>query len=179
MEKKIAIPDGIEVSIEKDFVTARNDKNEITKKLYYPKATFEKKGNDIIIKTKDEKRKTLSIINTWSSLVKNMFEGVTKGYRYKMKIHHVHFPMNVSVEGNKLVIKNYLGQKEERTAKIIEGIKVQVNNEEIIIEGIDKEKVGQTAANIEKTTSLRTRRDRRIFSDGVYIISRGDDDGKK
>ena len=106
--------------------------------------------------------------------IKNMFEGVKNGFEYRMKISHVHFPMNVSIDGNRLVIKNFLGQKEDRYAKILEGVEVKVEGDEVVIMGIDKEKVGQTMGNIEKATKLHTRRDRRIFSDGIFLISRGE-----
>ena len=46
---------------------------------------------------------------------------------------------------------------------------------ELMVKGIDKEKVGQTVGNIENATRLHTRRDRRVFSDGIFLVSRGED----
>ncbi len=178
MKKEMNIPKGIETELKEDLLTVKGGNGEITKKFYYPKLEIKKSGDKIIIKSKDEKKKTKAIIGTWSSIIENMFKGVERFYEYKMKISHVHFPMNVSVEGNKVIIKNFLGQKNDRYAKIVEGVEVKINGEDVIIKGIDKEKVGQTAANIEKSTSLKTRRDRRVFSDGIYITlkDRGEED---
>ena len=171
---EIEIPEGVEVELNGHELKVKGEKGEVTKKFYYPKLELKKEGNKLVIEKKDEKRKTLAIVGTWLAHIKNMFEGVKNGFEYKMKISHVHFPMNVSVDGNRLVIKNFLGQKEDRYAKILEGVEVKVEGDEVVIMGIDKEKVGQTMGNIEKATKLHTRRDRRIFSDGIFLISRGE-----
>lgn len=173
---EIEIPEGIEVELQDEVLKVRGEKGEVSKRFYYPKLRLKKVDNKLVIEAKDNKRKTLAIVGTWRAHIRNMFKGVTKGFEYRMKICHVHFPMNVSVEGDKVVIKNFLGQKDDRYAKILEGVEVKVEGDEIIIRGIDKEKVGQTMGNIENATRLITRRDRRIFSDGIFLISRGEED---
>ncbi|HDD71653.1 MAG TPA: 50S ribosomal protein L6 [Candidatus Aenigmarchaeota archaeon] len=173
---EIEIPEGIEVELQDEVLKVRGEKGEVSKRFYYPKLRLKKVDNKLVIEAKDNKRKTLAIVGTWRAHIRNMFKGVTKGFEYRMKICHVHFPMNVSVEGDKVVIKNFLGQKDDRYAKILEGVEVKVEGDEIIIRGIDKEKVGQTMGNIENATRLITRRDRRVFSDGIFLISRGEED---
>lgn len=179
MKKEIEIPEGIDIDITENDLKAKGGKGEVIKRFYHPKLGIKKTDKKIIIETKDEKKKNLAIIGTWTAHIKNMFKGVKEGYEYRMKISHVHFPMNVSVDGDKLVIKNFLGQKQDRYAKIIEGVKVKIEGNNVIIKGVDKEKVGQTAGNIEKSTGLSTRRDRRVFSDGIFITSKdyGDSNG--
>ena len=173
---EIEIPEGIEVELQDEVLKVRGEKGEVSKRFYYPKLRLKKVDNKLVIEAKENKRKTLAIVGTWRAHIRNMFKGVTKGFEYRMKICHVHFPMNVSVEGDKVVIKNFLGQKDDRYAKILEGVEVKVEGDEIIIRGIDKEKVGQTMGNIENATRLITRRDRRVFSDGIFLISRGEED---
>jgi len=175
MEKNIEIPEGIEIEIKENEMKVRGEKGEVTKRFYHPKLEIKRDGKKIIIETKDEKKETLATVGSWVAHIKNMLKGVKEGYEYKMKISHVHFPMNVSVEGKKIIIKNFLGQKKDRYANIIEDVEVKIEGDEIVIKGVDKEKVGQTAANIEKATKLTKRRDRRIFSDGIFITSKGDD----
>lgn len=107
-------------------------------------------------------------LNSLAHIV-NMFNGVTDGYFAKLKVCSGHFPMQVKVEGTKLQIKNFLGEKIPRAASILNGVKVEVKGDMIEVNGIDKEKVAQTAANIEQATRI-TNRDRRIFQDGCYLV---------
>ena len=83
--------------------------------------------------------------------------------------------VDVSLDNNKLIIKNFFGEKVPRKAKILEGVDVKIEGDIITVTGVDKEKVGQTSANMEKSTRI-TNRDRRVFMDGIYIIDKG---GKK
>jgi large subunit ribosomal protein L6 len=83
--------------------------------------------------------------------------------------------MNVAVSGDKLSVKNFLGEKIPRVAKILPGVTVKVEGDIIDIESTDKEAAGQTAANFEQLTRI-TNRDLRIFQDGIYITVK---DGKE
>ena len=89
-----------------------------------------------------------------------------------MKTVFSHFPIKTSVEGNQLVIQNFLGERFPRRADILENVKIEVKGENLILTSIDKEKVGQTAANIERATKVKNR-DIRVFQDGIYIVKRG------
>ncbi|MCD6398687.1 MAG: 50S ribosomal protein L6 [Candidatus Aenigmarchaeota archaeon] len=175
METKIKIPDDVEVEVNEDFVEVKGQKGSIKKRFYHPKMNIKKSGKEIIITTKKDIKKTIAIVGAWKSHLENMFKGVNNEYEYRMKISYVHFPMSVAIEGNDFIIKNYLGQKANRHAKILEGVDVKIDGEDVIIRGIDKEKVGQTAGNIENATRLKKRRDRRKFSDGIYITSKGEE----
>ncbi len=83
--------------------------------------------------------------------------------------------MSVSVEGDNIIIKNFLGETKERKAKIMEGAEVKIDGEIITVNAINKEFAGQTAANIEKMTFIKDK-DRRIFQDGIFMIEKA---GKK
>ena len=102
----------------------------------------------------------------------NMIKGVTEGFTYTLKALYSHFPMTLAVKGNELVVNNYFGERVPRSAKILNGVEVKVQNKtEVIVSGIDKEAVGQTAANIERSTTVK-KRDRRVFQDGIYLIEK-------
>ena len=59
-----------------------------------------------------------------------------------------------------------------RRAAILSGVDVRVENKtDVIVSGIDKEAVGQTAANIERCTTVKNR-DRRVFQDGIYRVAK-------
>jgi large subunit ribosomal protein L6 len=100
-----------------------------------------------------------------------MITGVTKGYEYKMKMVYSHFPIQLKAEGNLLLIGNFLGEKKSRKANILGNTKVTIKGDQVIINGINKEDVGQTAANIQQATKIR-RFDPRVFQDGVYLVER-------
>ena len=80
--------------------------------------------------------------------------------------------MTLAVQGNQLIVNNYFGERVPRSANILAGVDVKVQNKtEIVVSGIDKEAVGQTAANIERSTTVK-KRDRRVFQDGIYLIEK-------
>ena len=62
-------------------------------------------------------------------------------------------------------------EKIPRKSKILEGVKVEIDKDTILLSGYDKEAVGQTAANLEKATKIK-KRDRRRFQDGIFIIEK-------
>jgi large subunit ribosomal protein L6 len=115
-------------------------------------------------------RKERALMGTFKAHINNMIKGVTEGFEYKMKTVYSHFPIKTNVEGDFFIIHNFLGERSPRKAKILDQVKVEVNGDNVTVTGIDKEKVGQTVANIERATKV-TRRDIRVFQDGVYLIS--------
>ncbi len=103
----------------------------------------------------------------------NMVKGLEEGFTYKLQISNVHFPMNVSHDkgNNKLVVKNFLGEKIDRIIPLVEGVDIKIDNEIIEINGHDIEKTGRVATSIEKGTRVRNK-DRRIYQDGIFIIEK-------
>ena len=79
--------------------------------------------------------------------------------------------MNVAIDKNEIVVKNFLGEKIPRRALILPGVKVRLDKDIITLESSDKEKAGQTAANIESSTRI-TDKDRRVFMDGIWMIEK-------
>ncbi len=175
VQKIVEIPEGVEVNIEGNKVTVTGPKGTLERVLPVPKGVLiRKENNKVIIETFFAKAQKRAVVGTLAAHIRNMIIGVTKGYKYKLKIIFSHFPMNVKVEGDKLVISNFLGEKANRVAQILPGVKVTIDkkNNDIIVEGIDIEKVGQTAANIELATKIKDK-DRRKFMDGIYIYEKG------
>jgi large subunit ribosomal protein L6 len=79
--------------------------------------------------------------------------------------------MNVALSGNELVVKNFLGEKVPRTIKFDQGVKVKISGDIIEIESPDIELAGRTASKFEGLTFV-SKRDRRIFQDGIYITQK-------
>ena len=171
LRKEIEIPQGVEVEIG-ETIKVKGPKGEVERILSFPTVNIVKKGNAVALEPKRLTKREKKIINTYQAHVKNMFKGVQETFKYEVKVCSGHFPMSVSVAGDELVVKNFYGEKVPRRAKIIPGVTVKVEGDLIKIEGCDIEKVGQTAANMEKSTRI-TNRDRRIFQDGLWITSKG------
>ncbi len=117
------------------------------------------------------RKRAKALLYTWERHVTNLVGGVTAGVEAKMKIVAAHFPMKVQVREHTLVIENFLGEKYPRTAPLDPGVSAKVDGEFVILDGYDVEHVGQSAANIERTTHIRDY-DPRVFQDGIYLIER-------
>jgi len=172
IKEQIKIPDGVTISYDNNVITVKGEMGELKMTFSHPKINVKINSGVVEINGKDVRRKEMALIGTIKAHTKNMIKGVTEGFEYKMKTVFSHFPIKTSVEGNEFIIQNFLGERSARKAKILDGVKIDIKGEDITVHGINKEKVGQTVANIEKATSVK-RRDTRVFQDGVYRISKG------
>ncbi|BFH73472.1 50S ribosomal protein L6 [Sulfurisphaera javensis] len=170
--EEIEIPQGITVNIDGMKVKVKGPKGEIEKDFsHISSIELKKEDNKIIVETTFADRRKKAQFYSIIAHIENMFTGVTKGYRYYLKIIYTHFPVTVKVSSNEVQIQNLIGEKNIRKAKILPGVKVTVKGEDIIVEGQDIENVSQTAANIELATKI-TGYDRRVFADGIYIYKK-------
>ena len=173
VKEEIKIPEDVQVTIEGKIVHIKGPKGTLSKILSHPKILFKLQGNVVQITcSQSPRRREKALMGTFKAHIRNMIKGVNKRYECKMKTVFSHFPIKTSVEGNHLVIQNFLGERFPRRAEILENVKVDIKGETIILTATDKEKVGQTAANIERATKVKNR-DIRVFQDGIYIVSRG------
>ncbi len=156
-QDKLEIPENIQVELDNTLLKVKAEKGEIQKYLLLPKVEVKKEDKLLTFKSKFTSKREKRIINTYKSLIKNMFLGVTEGFSYKLKICSGHFPMTVEVQNKELIIKNFFGEKKPRKTKILDDVNVTINGDEILVEGINKESTGQTAANIERATKIKKR----------------------
>ncbi len=172
MEKEIIVPEGVNIGIEGKKIKVSGPKGESERVFkYFFDIKIEKKNDKILVSSTSDRRKVKAMIGTIASHIKNMIIGVTKGFTYRMKVVYSHFPVNVKVEGEKVLIYNFLGEKRPRVAKIFGNTKVDVQGQDIILTGINKEDVGLTSSSIEQACRI-SKYDRRVFSDGIYPVSK-------
>ncbi len=170
--ERIPIPPGVSVDVEEPArATVRGPKGVLTKDFSHAKVYIRTSNSTILVESYIKGKRGESACRTIASHVRNMIKGVVEGFTYKLKIVYSHFPVSVKVEGDKVVIENFMGEKSKRVAKIVGNVKVQVKGDDVVVEGIDLEQVAQTAANIEQASRIRDR-DSRIFMDGIYIYER-------
>ncbi|MGA1822107.1 MAG: 50S ribosomal protein L6 [Thermoplasmatota archaeon] len=174
IDKEVPILEGVQASIKDDVLIIKGKKGELKREFSHPyiKMSIEKDGS-IVVHCDKPRRRDLGLVGTWASHANNMMIGVTEGFHYKMRIIFSHFPVKTSVKGNELVIENFLGERHPRKADILPDVTVKISGDSIVLEGINKEHVGQTAANIEKATVVRNY-DPRVFQDGIYLVNRGE-----
>ncbi len=173
MERKVEIPDGIQIELDNFKVKVTGSKGNLEKDfaspLFRKDIIMKKEDNRISISTESKRKKVKAMLGTIEAHILNMIKGVTEGYTVKLKIVYMHFPFTVKISGKEVSVNNFLGEKTPRKTKIIGDCKIEVKGDEITVTGISKDDVGQTSANLERTTWIRSR-DRRIFQDGIFRL---------
>lgn len=173
IQEEIEIPDGVEASIEENKIRIVGPKGRLELSLRDRSISIKKEGKAILVSSQLTRRKNKAMIGTIAGHIRNMIKGVNQGFTYHLQIFFAHFPINVSVQGKKVLIKNFLGEKFPREATIVGDTKVDVKGLDIFVSGINIEDVGQTATNIVNTTKIG-RRDPRVFQDGIFILKKED-----
>lgn len=169
--KEIQIPEGVEVSIEGALFKIKGPEGENKREFNLNNISFKKDGDKIIIGHDKATKKEKKLINSTIAHIKNMILGIEKKFEYQLKICFSHFPFTVEINGDEAKIKNFLGEKSPRVMKIVKGVEVKSDKEFVNVKSYDKELAGRVAADFEKITKIRNR-DRRIFQDGLHMISK-------
>ncbi len=143
-KKPITIPKDIKVEISGLSLSIGGPKGSLTVKIPTG-VTVESKDEKIFIKRASEEKQAKSLHGLMRMLIFNMLKGVTEGYSKELEIVGVGY--KAKLEGNNLNLQ--LGFSHPVIFAIPEGIKIELPKQtQIIIRGIDKEKVGDVAARI-------------------------------
>jgi large subunit ribosomal protein L6 len=159
----LTIPQNIKVELVGQRIIVKGPLGEL-KKEFPSSINIEMNDTTVEVTGKDK-----ALVNTFVAHIKNMFKGVSEGFKVKMKVLYAHFPITLEVKGKEVLIKNFLGEKVPRKAKILGDTKVEVKGQEVFISGIDKEAVGGTVSNLKQATVIKNR-DPRVFQDGLYVV---------
>ncbi|HJL60068.1 MAG TPA: 50S ribosomal protein L6 [Candidatus Thalassarchaeaceae archaeon] len=172
---EIALGEGVSASVEDANLSMSGPNGSMSRAFEHSKVNVSVEGSNVVVQCDLPRRKEKALCGTWRAHITNMRTGVTDGFAYRLKAVYSHFPMTLNVTGPTLEIKNLFGEKVPRVANLIYHGDVVVSVEgksDVVVTGVDREKVGQTAAIIERACKIRGR-DRRIFEDGIYIVSKG------
>jgi large subunit ribosomal protein L6 len=175
IRKEIELKDGITTELVGGMLKIKGPKGEVQRDFVHPKISLKIEGNKIVLESKKSTKREKTIIGSFQAHIRNMVEGVDEPHTYKLKICSGHFPMNVTVQGQELSVKNFLGEAVPRKVTLVPGAKVKINGDEIVVTSADKEAAGQAAAQIESLCRI-TNRDKRIFQDGCYIVHKAGKD---
>jgi len=173
ISKTIQVPDNVDVSMDGKKISFKGAKGSLTRDFSFAPVAIDGEGKNIRIWAKWPRKKEAALVGTVYSHIQNMITGVTKGYTYKLKIVFSHFPISVKVQDKTVLIENFTGERRPRRVKTLGDVKIKVETEDIIVEGVNLEDVSQTAANIEQATRVR-RKDPRVFLDGIYVYERNE-----
>jgi large subunit ribosomal protein L6 len=173
ISKNIQFPEDVQVTVEGRKITAKGPRGTLTRDFSNAPISIELDNKTIHIWAEWPRKKEAALVGTVYSHIQNMITGVTKGFTYKLKIVFAHFPISVKVKDKTVLIENFTGERSPRKTKIIGDAQVNVQSEDIIVQGLNLEDVSQTAANIEQATKVK-RKDPRVFLDGIYVHERSE-----
>ena len=171
----IAIPAGVEVTLEGNVITVKGPKGTLTRTLN-PELTVTVDAGVITVTRPNDEKYNRSIHGLNRTLIANMVTGVTEGYQKTLEINGVGY--RAAKEGNKLVMN--LGFSHQVFVPEIDGITIDVpNTNTVIINGIDKQLVGQFAADVRSKRPPEPYKGKGIkYSDEVIRRKEGKTGGK-
>lgn len=169
--KTIQIPDGVEVHVEGRVVTVKGEKGALARDFSDAPVSIQHENGLIRVQADWPRKREAALVGTICSHVENMITGVTKGFTYRLKIVFSHFPISVKTKGNMVSIENFTGERSPRWSRIIGDVKVSVQGDDVIVQGINLEDVSQTATNIERATKVKSK-DPRVFLDGIFVYEK-------
>ena len=142
----ITIPAGVDIKIDGNVVTVKGPKGTLTQEIHHD-MIVEKEGSELLVKRPTEQKEHKSLHGLTRSLLNNMVVGVTEGFKKELEVNGVGY--RVQKQGTNLVMN--LGFSHQVIVPETDEIKIEVPApNKIIINGIDKQKVGQFAAEVRE-----------------------------
>ena len=171
----IAIPAGVEVTLNGNVITVKGPKGTLTRTLN-PELTVTVDAGVITVTRPNDEKYNRSIHGLNRTLIANMVTGVTEGFQKTLEINGVGY--RAAKEGNKLVMN--LGFSHQVFVPEVDGITIDVPNANtVIIKGIDKQLVGQFAADVRSKRPPEPYKGKGIkYSDEVIRRKEGKTGGK-
>ncbi len=173
--KPITVPAGVEVTLDGNAITVKGPKGTLTKELH-KNMLVSIDGNVITVKRPNDEAFNRSLHGLTRTLINNMIEGVVNQYTKTLEVNGVGY--RAQLKGKKLVMN--LGYSHQVEMDAPEGITFEVPNpNQIIVKGIDKEVVGQTAAVVRTKRPPEVYRGKGIKYDYEHIRRKEGKAGKK
>ena len=142
----VKVPSGVKVSFADSVMTVEGPKGKLTQK-YHPIITFDNKGAEIVVGRPNEEKQTKAFHGLYRNLLNNMVTGVSSGFSKTLLLSGVGY--RAEMQGNILVMS--LGFSSDIYIGVPDDIKIAVEaGGRIIVNGIDKQKVGELASQIRK-----------------------------
>ncbi len=171
----IPIPDGVKVNIQGNTITVEGPKGKLSMD-FHPDMKVIVEDNQIRVERPTERAFHKALHGTTAALIRNMVKGVTEGFTVVLEVHGLGY--RAAVKGNNLELN--LGKSHPDIYPIPKDIKIEVKGNEIHVSGIDKQKVGQVAAEIRALRKPDPYKGKGIrYKDEVIKLKPGKAAGKK
>ncbi len=171
----IPIPDGVKVNIQGNTITVEGPKGKLSMD-FHPDMKVVVENNQIRVERPTERAFHKALHGTTAALIRNMVKGVTEGFTVVLEVHGLGY--RAAVKGNNLELN--LGKSHPDIYPIPKDIKIEVKGNEIHVSGIDKQKVGQVAAEIRALRKPDPYKGKGIrYKDEVIKLKPGKAAGKK
>lgn len=171
----IPVPAGVDVKIEGDLITVKGPKGTLERTLVKDVNVSLEEGNIVVTRPSDEK-KHRAFHGLTRSLIQNMVTGVTNGYEKSLDLVGVGY--RAQMQGNKLVLA--VGYSHPVEFAAIDGIEMECPAPtKILIKGIDKQMVGQLAADIRKVRPPEPYKGKGIRYTNEFVKMKAGKTGKK
>ena len=170
----IAVPSGVTITVDQDFVTANGTKGTL-KQFTMPGITVAQEGDQVIVSRIDDEAMHRAKHGLMRSLVNNMIVGVSKGFSKKLEINGVGY--RVAQSGTNL--KFNLGFSHDVMYNMPQGVTATIEQNTVTISGIDKQQVGQVAAEIRALKKPEPYKGKGIKYEGERILRKSGKSGKE
>lgn len=169
----IAIPSGVTITIDDSEITVAGSKGTL-KQFTMPDITVKQEGEELIITRANDEPKIRAKHGLMRALLNNMVTGVSQGFSKKLEINGVGY--RVAAQGADLKLN--LGFSHDVIYKVPAGVKAEVAQNTITVSGIDKQQVGQVAAEIRALKKPEPYKGKGIKYEGERIIRKSGKSGK-
>jgi large subunit ribosomal protein L6 len=164
-KQPIPVPDGVTVSVDTDVVRVHGPRGELSERIPHD-ITVEQEDGSVLVKRPTDRPNHRALHGLTRSLIFNMVHGVTQGYSKTLEIHGVGY--RAQARGRDLELA--LGYSHAVPIKAPEGIEFEVPlPTRIVVKGIDKQLVGEVAANIRKKRPPEPYKGKGIRYEGEYV----------
>jgi large subunit ribosomal protein L6 len=141
----ITVPANVTVTIGEDLVTVKGPKGEMTAPLMGSLLTVEQTGGELLVGRKNETKEARAMHGLTRSLIQNCVTGVTEGFTRTLEINGVGY--RAEAKGPN-AINLFIGYSHPVEVPVTEGVEYKIDKNQVVLSGIDKQKVGQMAAVI-------------------------------
>jgi large subunit ribosomal protein L6 len=174
-KQPIPVAQGVTVEVQDGTITVKGPKGTLTREIVNPKIIVQQQDGTLVVTRTNDEKEQRSMHGLYRTLIANMVQGVSAGFTKTLEIQGVGY--RVQKQGNNLVLSVGFSHPVEVSPPAGVTFDVEGNNR-VLVSGIDKEQVGQVAANIRKVRPPEPYKGKGIRYQGEYVRRKAGKAGK-